>query len=349
MSLAPALACGSNPTAEQRSHHLTPPGPKALEAAQMRCDRVAAEDGSDRSPGTPAAPLRSAQKMANALRRGQTGCLRGYLGSAEQIKVIRPGITLTSYPGQRATLRGRLWITRGADSVTIRNLDLDGRSPIGYGVGPVVNAAGTTFDHVDVTNHHTQICFLLGTRGFGRAERTVIENSRIHGCGRLDPHTNKEHGIYVADADGAVIRGNWIYDNADRGVQLYPDARGTHVYGNVIDGNGEGITIAGDGETASSGNLIEHNVISNSKVRWNVESQWPDGLVGSGNVVRENCLWASNSESYYNQGGGIVTGAALGFTAAGNLVRQPRFSDAGAGDFRLRAPRACAALLSRMG
>ena len=42
-----------------------------------------------------------------------------------------------------------------------------------------------------------------------------------------------------------MIRDNWIYDNADRGVQLYPDADGTVVTGNVIDGNGEGVIFGG--------------------------------------------------------------------------------------------------------
>ena len=73
----------------------------------------------------------------------------------------------------------------------------------------------------------------------------MIEHNRIHDCGVL-PATNLDHGIYVAEADHTVIRRNLIYDNADRGVQLYPDADGTVVTGNVIDGNGEGVIFGGD-------------------------------------------------------------------------------------------------------
>ena len=44
-----------------------------------------------------------------------------------------------------------------------------------------------------------------------------------------------------------IVRDNWIYDNTDRGIQLYPDADGSTITGNVIDSNGEGIVFAGEG------------------------------------------------------------------------------------------------------
>ena len=74
---------------------------------------------------------------------------------------------------------------------------------------------------------------------YGRARGTVIERNRIHNCGQLPP-TNHHHGIYVEASDGARITDNWIYDNADRGMQLFPDAQGTYIARNVIDGNGAG-------------------------------------------------------------------------------------------------------------
>ena len=86
----------------------------------------------------------------------------------------------------------------------------------------------------------------------------MIERNRIHNCGEL-PATNHHHGIYVEASDGARITDNWIYDNADRGVQLFPDAQGTYVARNVIDGNGQGIIFS----RKSANNVVEHNVISN--------------------------------------------------------------------------------------
>ena len=109
-----------------------------------------------------------------------------------------------------------------------------------------------------------------------RARRRWSSRDVIHDCGRL-PATNLEHGIYVADSVGAVISSNYIYDNADRGVQIYPHAVETLVVGNVIDDNGEGILIGGAGADPSIGSLIEHNLITGSRRGANVESCFPAG------------------------------------------------------------------------
>src|SRR5204863_5834944 len=100
---------------------------------------------------------------------------------------------------------------------------------------------------------------------------------------------NHEHGIYLAYSDDTKIVENVVYDNADRGIQLYPDAQGTLVRGNVIDGNGEGVIFSGVGSTASNDNVVENNVITNSTIRHNIESYYPD-IAGSGNVARNNCV-----------------------------------------------------------
>jgi Right handed beta helix region len=321
-------------------------GPGVGEAPEASCDRVASPSGSDGNAGTVASPWRTPQYMADHLAPGQTGCFRaGTFDFNDQTDVTRNDITLTSYPGERATLKGRLWVF--SDRVTVSHLNLDQRSSVNS--GPRVNGTDDVFDDDDITNYHTEICFILGDPTNGPAVRTVIENSRIHDCGKL-PAQNGDHGIYVAHADDTIIRNNWIYDNADRGIQLYPDSQGAQVYGNVIDGNGEGVIFSGNGETASSDNVVHGNVISNSRVRWNVESLWPGGLVGSGNVVRDNCLFASNSSSFYNRGGGVIVpsdGEPSGFASSGNRITDPRFVDRAAGDLRLRASSPCASLQRR--
>ena len=45
-------------------------------AAGTTCDRVAAPSGSDAAAGTESAPYATAQKLADSLSAGQTGCLR---------------------------------------------------------------------------------------------------------------------------------------------------------------------------------------------------------------------------------------------------------------------------------
>ena len=294
-------------------------GPKG--GAEVDCDQIA-EPG----PG--------ARLFVASLSRGETGCLReGIHSASDVIELLSPAVTLTSYPGEQATLTGRLVITREADQATIENLTLDG-SP-GDGPSPTVNAADVVFLGNDVTNRHTGICFVLGDDKYGEANGTLIENNRIHDCGRL-PATNQDHGIYAAHASGTVIRNNLIYGNADRGIQLYPDADDSLVTDNVIDGNGEGVIISGNDESSSDDNLIEGNLITNSTIRYNVESNWP-GPIGSGNMVRGNCVFGG---ARGDSQGGIET-PADGFEALDNVIADPLYVDREAGDFSLEDSSPC--------
>lgn len=323
-------------------------GASSGHAATGPCTLYASPTGSDAGSGSIASPFATPQKLADSLAPGQVGCfLSGtYVTSTPGgVEVSDPGITLTAAPGAEATLVGRLWVSRGADGVTISDLNLNGRNPSGE-PGPVVNAAGTRFEDVDVTNEHTAICFILGSFEYGAALGTVIEDSRIHDCGVMAPQ-NHDHGIYVENATGAIIRDNWIYDNADRGIQLYPQAIDTLVTENVIYGNGQGVIFSSSSLGTSTDNRVERNVIAGSRVRWNVESFW-EGSVGSGNVARSNCLWGANQNAYYNQEGGVLpqSQGATGFTAESNVVAQPQFTDAATGDFTLVPGSACAFIRS---
>jgi parallel beta-helix repeat protein len=302
----------------------------------VRCDRVAAPHGDDAAAGTLRAPWRTAARLVRGLRKGQTGCLRRgtYRGD---VTLATPGITLRVRPGERARVAGRLWVRRGADGVQVVGLILDGRNARDL-PSPTVNADRAEFRSDEVTTQHHGICFLLGSPGWGRARGTVIRESRIHACGRL-PRTNREHGIYVAQADDTKILDNVIYDNADRGIQLYPDAHGTVVQGNIIDNNGEGVIFSGAGEETSRDNVVRGNVISRPRVRSAVESWYPDGTPhGVGNRVTGNCLYAGGRPPIDSTGGGFV--------ATENVVADPRYRDADRGDYRLAAQSQCAAILA---
>ena len=308
---AAALLAGCSP--------LTTPG------AAIACDRVAAPDGSDAADGSAERPLRTAQALVDALGPGETGCLRaGLYADDEQVIVTTAGTRLASYPGERATLRARLWITRDAPLTTIEGLDLDGRNRRGL-PSPTVNADDVVIRDNEITNYNTTICVSLGTRGtFGRARRTLIEGNDIHHCGTLPP-TNTEHGIYVNSANDVVIRGNLIHDNADRGIQLYPDAQGTLISGNLIADNGVGVIFGGDRRTASSDNVVEGNLISGSTERHNVESNW-EGPVGTGNLLRDNCVFDAVDGV---ESGGVQV-PSRGFSSSGN--GGPRAADGPCGD-----------------
>jgi hypothetical protein len=306
------------------------------------CAEVAAPGGSDSAAGTVDDPFMTAQRLVDSLAPGETGCLRAgrYEGGFEVKRSGERGgpITITSYPGERATVAGRVQVRSGANFVTVSSLDLDGRNAHNL-PSPSINGDDIAFVGNDVTNANTTICFNLGPTTYGRAHRTLIERNRIHDCGEL-PATNLDHGIYVEHATGARIVDNVIVDNADRGVQLYPDAQHAHVVGNVIDGNGEGVLIGGGAEElglqASSGNVIEHNLITNSRVRYNVESHWDGGLVGIGNVVRRNCI---HGGARHPDRHGLAPDS--GFHAIDNVLADPLYEDRAAGDYRVRPGSPC--------
>ena len=297
---------------------------------KVTCDRVASTLGSDSYAGTATSPYATVAKLLSSLRAGQTGCLRAgvYQRDVEVTKGGTAGapITLTSYPGERAIMLGRLVIAESANWVVIEQLDLDGRNDARL-PSPTVNGDNVTFRGNDVTNRHTGICFLLGSDEWGRARGTVIERNRIHNCGQLPP-ANHDHGIYVEVSEGARIIDNWIYDNADRGIQLFPDAQRTYVARNVIDGNGQGVLFSRD----SSNNVVEQNVISNPVVRYNLETF---NLEGDGNIARRNCLWSTRH--WGNSGIQLE----IGVPVIENVVSEPTFADREAKDFRLMPASPC--------
>src|SRR5688500_18102337 len=87
--------------------------------AASGCPRVAAPRGNAGAAGTEAAPFRTFRKRISVLQPGQYGCRLG--GTYDEDPTIRVSgtaaapITITSYPGEWATLYGRLSVE---DSVT---------------------------------------------------------------------------------------------------------------------------------------------------------------------------------------------------------------------------------------
>jgi len=301
--------------------------------ANPSCSRFASPDSSG------SAPFSTVQALADSLGPGETGCLHGGIYRGD-VKITTPGVSLYGMPGEGATIQGRLWIAQGANNVTIENLYLDGTNSSDL-PSPTVNANNAVFRRNDVTNNHTAICFNLGHNTYGAANGTVIESNRIHHCGVL-PAANHDHGIYVSLASDTVIRGNWIYENADRGIQLYPNAQNTTVTGNVIDSNGQGVIFGGLGPDSSDHTRVEGNVITNSKLRYNIESYYDAGTPsGEDNLVTHNCI----SGGVRDSGNGSIATPSVGFTATANSTTAPAFVNRAAGDYRLAAGSACAALV----
>lgn len=309
-------------------------------AAAPTCDRIVAVGGSDRAAGSLEHPFATVQHLAESLAAGQTGCVRGGVYS-EDVTIEQSGaagapITISSYPGERATLIGRLWVHQGANYVTVENLNLNGRNSASL-PSPTVNGNNDQFLGNDVTDEHTEICFVVGST-WGRADHTLIQGNRIHDCGMI-PSRNQDHGIYVDEADNTQILDNVIYKNTDRGIQLYPDAQGTVIEHNIIDSNGEGILFGGSSGNASSNTVVQDNLITNATIRYDVENWYPAGNpTGQNNTVQSNCVWGG---AY----GTIQTGAS-GFQATNNITANPGYANPTQGDYRVASGSPCAQLLA---
>ncbi|MCW2973615.1 MAG: hypothetical protein JWN72_1888 [Thermoleophilia bacterium] len=319
----------------------------AVTAAAATCTKYVSWSGSDSADGSSGAPWRTVAKLVANWRPGWVGCLRGAFVEDVSIRVggtAAAPVTLRSDPatGSRAYLTGRLWIARGADHVRVAGLSLDGRANVGITKGdlpsPTVNANDAVFIDNDVYNRRTRICFDIGSiRGYGTAVGTIVARNRIHDCGARGADgngNNHHHGIYVESGRATRIVQNVIYGNADRGIQLFPDAQGTLVLGNVLDGNGEGIIFSGGDGFVSSGNRAIGNVVTNSRTRYDIEYYWENpAQVGRANVVARNCI-----------GGGKWGGIALpakGYAVGTNVTAAPSYVARLAGDLRPRAGSAC--------
>lgn len=307
-----------------------------VRAVSKRCSLYASPRGSDRAAGTLARPFASVQRLVDTLRPGQVGCLRGGIFPGD-ITVARSGtrgrpLTITTYPGEHTRVIGRLLVSAGAAHLVFASLGLDGRNARRL-PSPTVFGSDVTFVGDNVTNWHTSICFDLGQTGGTTARGIKIERSVIHDCGQR-PAGNHEHGIYVENTRDVLIAWNLIFNNADRGIQLYPDAQRTTIEHNVIYGNGEGVLFAGDANSDSTGALVTHNVIAGSDVRSNVESWYPAGAPAAGeNLLTDNCIGSSRQTAIDTSGGG--------FEPTANLIAEPKFVDVTARNFTLLSSSPC--------
>jgi hypothetical protein len=295
-----------------------------------------------------AGPGDSPQSLLDALGPGQVGCLRGGTYRVGALRFSHGGrdgapVTLRSYPGERARILVGKWIyvPRGSDHVTMQRLSIDG-SPGATGgtqcCALQLMGADTVLEDSDITNRNTKSsCIIAGSNsGYGTALRLIIRRNRIHDCGDRE-HGNKDHGLYLERVQGGRIDDNLIWGSAAFGVHVYPNTHDTRVDHNVIDGSGfSGVILGNEPGEDTSGNRIEQNVITNSR-RHAVDVYW-GGPVGHGNVVRGNCLWRT---------GGAPVVAQRGFTASGNVVRDPQFVGAGQHDYRLRPGSGCRAIVGR--
>jgi parallel beta-helix repeat protein len=221
---------------------------------------------------------------------------------------------------------------------------------------PLIQANNTEWIGLDITKrnrelssselYRTGVCVHIGEAVSG----TRIEGSKIHGCGVMHDQEDDSyipnyfgpgedldnrasgspdnHGMYVSNTSGTTyIRDNLIYDNGERGVQLYPDAHGVLIEDNVIDGNGEGLVYNG----RSSNNTVKRNIFSFANYDWNAYDA--KALGGTGNKFENNCAWQRDGTS------GLRLSAKI--TVSGTVVANPLYRDRANGDYTLAPDSRC--------
>ena len=310
--------------------------------AQTPCTKVASPTGSDSNAGTESSPYRTAQKLADSLSAGQTGCLRAgtYESSGYVLRFGHGGsssapLRIQSYPDERARLLGTVYIPQGSNNVVLSGLDLEGT---GYQNSIQIHSADDVIEDSNITNlRRGESCVMLGSNaGYGAATRPVLRRNFFHDCGS-PAHTYKDHHIYAQNVDGGEVVDNVFVNPAAHGIQFYPNARGMRFHHNVLD-QGDGIRaaiiFAGEGSLASVNNIVEYNVVTYSS-QYNITYYW-GSAVGSGNVARNNCTYGGAFGEINSQ---------VGFTTTGNVTANPQFVNRSARDYRLAAGSPCLAVV----
>ena len=183
-------------------------------------------------------------------------------------------------------VEGTIWITGRARGSRLSGIRLTTRDER-FQIPLKVQADGARITRNFITASASSPCVLVGSDRVARGVR--IERNRIAHCGKEGKF---DHLIYVSRTRGVVIRRNLLTDNPGGwAVHLYPDADGSLIERNTIDGNLGGVIFAGDGDgLTSDSNLVRNNTITGSGARWNIESSWSGGPEGAPSLAQRNCL-----------------------------------------------------------
>ena len=343
--------------------------------ADAGCDLYADPAGDDANPGTsPALAKQSPIALLEALTPGEDGCLTDgatfNLGSGEAITAAAgsQGLPITlrpATPGARATISTvtGFWIQLAAHDLVLQDLDIRRTGTTGGSLF-LVDGLRITLDGLDLT-YPANICLDVGedprSEGTSPAQDLVLRRSRIHDCGSEygPPHFENDsgvHGIYLeylrdgndADPYSAIIEDNYIYDNHNRGIQLYPDVDDALIQYNVLYGNGANLNIGSDSaDIASERNLITNNIIAESTLD-GLTLPPGEGFIGDTSEVLGNLLGVPNPDNHVDANcisnsaypGELYEG--VGFTHVDNIENQdPEFVDPSNRDFTLGAGSPC--------
>jgi Right handed beta helix region len=340
----------------QTRHHLTHAARQIQRPAttgggatpSVHCDLFASPGGSDSGGnGSVGNPFQSVAQLDLSLHPGQTGCLRAgsYGSTGTWHKIYTNGaqsaqITITSYPGETATILG--YVDIEASYTTLTRLRIDGSNtlykmvrsgtncPANVSQPLVIGGHDDILDHIDYFQSIPQLRGNgIGIGFWGNADNTIIRYSRIHDVGQCMAY---DHLIYLAGGNNVQIYDNWLWNDAHgRGVQLYPAPTNARVFGNVIDQAGEGFVVGDEAGQTVSGNQIFHNVVTNcvglpwQGIQGQAIHDLYGGSPGTGDSFYTNLMWG-------NPGG---LGHLTSVQAYSNTTANPQYLNPAAHDYRV--------------
>ncbi len=186
-------------------------------------------------------------------------------------------VTVRSAPGTWRAIRSRIWIDDTSSNVSLYGLTLDSGDFVAEpgATGLAINADNVMLQRNMITNRYglAGSC-ITNDATYGVATNLEIRANRIYDCGRDETH---DHGIYTNAMDRPVVRANWIYENAGRGVNLGPATQGATIYRNVIADNCAN-PLGGPNDCSAnvmfwgstSGTAMNNNTIAFPRFRWNL-------------------------------------------------------------------------------
>ena len=235
-------------------------------------------------------------------RSNLTICLDGSLSDFGDFNVRWSNlshVTVRSAPGTWWGIRSRIWIDDTSSNVTLYGLTLDAGDFVSEAgaSGLAINADNVKLQRNAITNRYgvAGSC-ITSAAEYGVATNLEILANRIFDCGRDETH---DHGIYTNAMDRPVVRANWIYENAGRGVNLGPATQGATFYRNVIADNCAN-PLGGVNDCSgnvmfwgsTSGTSMTNNTFAFPHARWNLAGC--DDATGSNDDCR---LWTGTSNT----------------------------------------------------
>ena len=211
-----------------------------VSAPAVAATRYVSSAGSDVNPGTLDAPLATPERAVSLSAPGDAIVLRGGTYTLlRSLQINVSGLTLSSYPGERARIAGSTidvvnltsLIVIYGNRVTLERLELEGASYYGVKVddyyGPVT---GVVLRGLYV--HHT------GRDGLKiqKADGLVVEDCEIAFTGMRD--ASNAEGIDIMATIGVTVRRSYIHDTATNGLFVKAGTRQALIEQNVVERTG---------------------------------------------------------------------------------------------------------------